>query len=43
MVAFNNTKTDKEFDKFSNKIVNKLNILGKLISTVSDITKKNNK
>ena len=43
VVAFNNTKTDKEFDKFSNKIVNKLNILGKLISTVSDITKKNNK
>ena len=41
MVAFNNTKTDKELDEFFDKIVNKLNILEKLINTVSDITEKN--
>ena len=40
VVAFNNTKTDKELDEFFDKIVNKLNILEKLINAVSDITEK---
>ena len=40
VAAFNNTKTDKELDEFLDKIVNKLNILEKLINAVSDITEK---
>ena len=40
MAAFNNTKTDKELDELLDKIVNKLNILEKLINAVSDITEK---
>ena len=31
VVAFNNTKTDEDLDEFFDKIVNKLNILKKLI------------
>ena len=40
VLAFNNTKTDEELDKLFNKIDNKLNLLKKLINTVSDITEK---
>ena len=40
VAAFNNTKTDKELDELLDKIVNKLNILEKLINAVSDITEK---
>ena len=40
VVAFNNTKTDKELDEFLDKIVNKFNIFEKLINAVSDITEK---
>ena len=40
VVAFNNTKTDEEFDELFDKIVNKFTLLKKLINTASDITEK---
>ena len=40
MAAFNNTKTDEEYDKLFYKIVNRLNILAELIEAVSDITER---
>ena len=39
-LVFNNAKTDEELDKLFDKIVNKLNLLKKLINTVSNITEK---
>ena len=41
--AFNNTKTNKEFDKLFNKISNKLDTLKKFVNIVLDTAEKKNK
>ena len=40
MAAFNNIKTDEEFDELFDKIDNKLSILKKLVKIVSNKTDK---
>ena len=40
MAAFNNIKTDEEFDELFDKIDNKLSILKKLVKIVSNKTER---